>query len=708
METFTGMKKLIIAEKPSVAKTIAKALGIDQPHDGYLENDRWVVTWCYGHMLKIKEDPRFQKWRKEDLPLIPEKWEYEPVESSKDQLLIIYQLIERKDISSLVCATDAGREGELIFRLVYNQSKTKKSAERMWTSSLEEGAIRDAFNDLRPDSDYDDLYASALARSHADWLVGINATRFYTLYYGQSHPSEGGYSVGRVQTPTLNMVVSRDREIENFRVTKQWSIVKSFDGWKVESERFKDQQLAEQWLSRTEGAPFVVKEVVRTDRKQSPPLLYSLTTLQQDANRRYGMSAAQVLDVVQKLYERKMLTYPRTDSNYITSDMKPTVMAIANLLYDEFLPGRKPEGINRIADDSKVSDHYAIIPTLYYAKNMYGEEFAEDEKKILYLVRNRLMIALSPWCEYQETNVSGEAGGLAFTASGRVETRSGWRELDRLLLKSVQKDTNIFPSDIDSGRSYEALETQMTNRDTRPPAPYTESTLLGAMDRAGAEDMPDDVERKGIGTSATRAGIIENLIRRGYMTRVKRKTTTCLQSTEKGRTLIDMVEDKLKDVKTTAAWEWRLKDIEKGKDSMESFQEGIGLEMHELIQSQAETIEALANSTQTVVGQCPWCGSSVIDRGLRCECTNRDCMGVLYKKSRFFDDHYLSDNEVKLLFAGKQIKMTRTSKKTGKKYQAMYSLRRQRDPDADNNYYSFDMEFINKGPGGGRKTGGGR
>lgn len=684
------MKKLVIAEKPSVAATIAKALSVGGKKDGCYENEKWIVTWCRGHMLEIKTDERYAKWNREDLPIIPGHWQYEPIEENKNQLLVIYSLIRRDDVSVIVCATDAGREGELIFRLVYNASGTKKPIQRMWTSSLEEDAVRQAFEDLRDGHDYDNLYASALARSRADWLVGINATRFYSLYYGGPQQAGGIYSVGRVQTPTLNMIVTRDREIENFTSLLQQAVVKSFGTWALESMKFTDEKEAETCFNKVKDCPVRITSVERKDRKQSPPLLYSLTTLQQDANRRYGMSASHVLDVMQGLYEKKYLTYPRTDSNYITSDMKGTVMKIASSLYSHFLPGMKPHGIDRIADDSKVSDHYAVIPTMHYVKNMDSESFSPDEAKILYLVRCRLMIALSPWCEYSETSVKAECEGYEFSSSGRSEKVAGWRELDRTLLKSTQRETNVYPANIAAGQSYMAENTEMVNRDTKPPQHYTENTLLGAMDRAGAEDMPEDTERKGIGTSATRAGIIETLLKRGFIERQKKKNQSWLISTQKGRNLIDMVDDKLKDVKTTARWEWRLKDIEEGKDNTATFEKDISDEMAELIRTQASFVEEAGKSAKVVVGVCPWCGSPVIDQGLVCKCSNEECGGTLFKKNRYFGDRALSDKELKLLFSGKKIKRTRVSASSGKKYEAMFSLKKEK---GERQYYDFAQDF---------------
>lgn len=692
-------KKLVIAEKPSVAQMIAKVLNATKKGDGYLEGEEYIVTWCFGHLLKIKEDEANAKWTLEGLPIIPARWEYEAIDNAtaKKQLYKIHELIRRDDVVSLVCATDAGREGELIFRLVYNSSGTKKKTERLWISSLEEPTIKEGFNHLRDDKEFDNLYKSALSRSHADWIVGVNATRYYTLGYGEDRTP---MSVGRVQTPTLNMIVKRQEEIDSFKKEKRWVIVKDFGSWKLESDKISKEEEAVEALKKTEKKPVVITKLEKENKKNYPPLLYSLTTLQQDANRFFSLSAQETLDLMQSLYEKRILSYPRTDSSYITSDMEESFTKIVYRLRDRFLPELKVSWVKRLVDNSKVSDHYAVILTNQGCSDLRFSNCTQNELKILKLVVARMLSAVSPVYEWEETKVEALTEGILFKASGRKELVGGWKATERILFKKPESEGNIFPSDIAVNAQYTGDKTRLEERESKPPLPYTENTLLGAMDRAGSEDMPDDAERKGIGTSATRAGIIERLLTVGYIERRKLKPSSkvfYLFPTDKGKRLIELVSPRLKDVKTTADWEWRLKDIEKGMGDCNLFLSDISNEISETVVVDEELLEHEKDRGAIVLGRCPVCGSPVVEHMYYAACTNEECKMQLYKKSNILFGHTLTIEEMKDLFHGKKVKLRLKSKSKGNFYTALVSLKKENNNNS--RYYYFDFEFENKAKG---------
>ena len=682
------MKKLVIAEKPSVAQTIAKALGISGKGNGCIEGDDYVVTWCFGHMLRIKDDERYRKWDIADLPIVPQRWEYEPIQSSAAQLRTVESLIRRSDISSIVCATDAGREGELIFRLVYNDSKTRKPAERLWISSLEEASIKEGFRHLKPSSEYDRLYNAALGRSWADWLVGINATRFYSVVFRS--PDGRPLTVGRVQTPTLQMIVDREKQIKEFVAKDSYQVAKLFGGWVLQSGKYGTEDEARKAQAATEGKAVTITSIEEKDRKQSPPLLYSLTGLQQDANRVLGFSAEHTLQIAQQLYEKKMLSYPRTDAEYITADMEGTFADIIKKLTPVFYPGLEFAGTKRLVDDSKVSDHYALMLTRHFADTVRKtgtEGFGPDEKAVIKLVGKRMMQAVSPWHEWHETKVAGVSEDVEFTGTGRREIRPGWTAIgkkaetqEKAAGKEKEKETEAceFPPDMGIGSVYMPLSSEIRKRTTAPPKPYTEDTLLGAMEKAGSKDMPDDAERKGLGTSATRAAIIEGLVDKGYITKVrKKKGAPILAATDKAYYLLGIVEPALKDAKLTAEWEWRLKSIEKGKDELGTFLSGIESLVRKLIDEGRESPEAMAADEQKAgvyIGLCPFCGSPVIARERTIECSNPDCGSKLWRNSRSLSGHDITDDEAKKLFAGEWVPMKLYSEKKRKHYTAAVAL----------------------------------
>lgn len=691
------MKKLIIAEKPSVGKGIAKALGCTENGDGYMEGHDYVISWCVGHLIANvnpeEYDPELKKWNVETLPIIPEKWKFKVVPSTAQQYNILRMLMERDDISSLVEATDAGREGELIFRLVYNFAHCKKPFERLWISSLEERAIKEGMANLKPSCEYDNLYRAAMYRSSADWLYGINGTRLYTL---TTDISEKVVSVGRVQTPTLKMIVDRQKEIDNFKVTPRWVVQKNFGTWALETDFFTDKVKANECLASTREQDSTITKLETQKKKQSPPLLFSLTTLSQEANKRLGLTAQETLDIMQKLYEMKILTYPRTDSNYITSDMDQTflktVKNIAALMYHDI--GRYD--VKRNINNDKVSDHHAVILTESFAAHCNTDKLSSKEVNLVYIVAARMIAACSAWMEWEETKVEADCKGYVFTGSGRKILVEGWREVMTEMLKSKIASTNEFPSDIAKGKSYKEKEISIQTRDTKPPYPYTEDTLLGAMDKAGAKEMDNEVERKGLGTSATRASIIEILIKRGYVTRKKKY----LVPTIIGIKLIDTVPDKIKNVDTTVEWENKLLDIEKGRsEDANKFLELIKGEVRELCKG-AVAVNRVSRGP-IAVGKCPFCGEDVMFKGKMATC--KGCETKLWTMPKILGGHELDEAKIKKLFAGERILESIYSKTKAKWYRAHVSI----DTDKVNKgeFYDLKIEFdvMPAGGTGGKK-----
>ena len=679
-------KRLVIAEKPSVAQTVAKALGVTEKSDGYLESNEYIVTWCFGHMLTIEDDPSKKRWTMEDLPIIPEEFRYVPIQDSRKQLNLISNLMRRSDVSSIVCATDAGREGELIFRLVYNwcekETGKHKDAERLWVSSLEEDSIRKGFQELKPSSEYDKLYASALARNQADWLVGINATRFYSLAFDS--PDGKPMTVGRVQTPTLEMIVERHREATEFVSVQSFMVQRDFGGWTLSTKKMETEEEAKKVLSDTEGKPSVIMKIKETDRKEAPPLLYSLTALQMDTNRTYGYSADDTLKIAQKLYERKMLSYPRTDAEYLTSDMEEPFRQIVKPLSELIYPELEFVGTKRIIDDSKVTDHYALILTRHCIRTMQKDGmavFSNGETNVIRLVAKRMLQAVSPWHEWHETKVTAETEGIEFTGTGRKEKKAGFTAIGKKKQQDTgekKKEQNLLPDDIAEGKSYMPMSEEVKTINSQPPKEYTEETLLAAMEKAGNKDMPEDAERRGLGTSATRASIIENLVSHGYVIKQKRaKGAPLLIPTDKAQYLMNIVSPGLKDVKMTADWECRLMMIQKGKDTGPAFMNDIEMSVRNLIE------EGLKNAGGDVgkkkgkgeyIGICPSCGSPVMLFPKYAACQNRECGARLWRESGITKERPLTNDEMRQLFRGKTVAKKLHSAKKNKDYCGYISL----------------------------------
>ena len=573
--------RLVITEKPSVASAIAKVIGAKERKDGYFQGGGYLVSWCVGHLVELAMpqayDEKYGKWRKEDLPILPKKWKYQIYQSTKKQFQTLKSLMARKDVTELCCATDAGREGELIFRLVYHQVGCRKPFRRLWISSMEDSAIREGFQNLKPSSEYDALYNAALCRERADWIIGINASRLYSCLYDST------LNVGRVVTPTLAMLVEREEAIKAFVPELFYTVQLQADAIRASSKRFSDKADAEVLAAKCREDHQVRVDSIETKEKtEKPPLLYDLTSLQRDANKVLGFSAQQTLDILQSLYEKKLVTYPRTDSRFLTEDMAPSLpelvyQAAAALDY----AGNIPVHAGHVINNAKVTDHHAVIPTreLNSAK---VAELPKAEAEILKLVAVRFMAAAGDPCRYEETAIKLSCAGETFTVKGKTILQSGWKEIVEHFYPAKEKDAEALPR-VQEGMVIPLVKAEVKDGKTKPPQHFTEGSLLHAMETAGAEDIPDDVERKGLGTPATRAGIIEKLIQRGFAVRSGDKKTKILLPTEKGVSLVTVVPEKLKSPMMTAEWEQKLLQMEQQSYDSACFMEEISAFVRELV-----------------------------------------------------------------------------------------------------------------------------
>lgn len=597
--------KLVIAEKPSVAQSLAKVIGANQKKDGYLEGNGYIVSWCVGHLIELANpehyDEKYKKWRKEELPIFPAPFSYQVTASTKKQYQVLKDLMKRSDVDSLVEATDAGREGELIFRLVYKQAGCKKPFERLRISSMEDKAIKEGFENLSPSADYDDLYEAALCRERADWLVGINATRFFSTVYGQT------LNVGRVMTPTLAMIVEREAEIKGFKPENFYTVQMLVSGVAVTSKRFKTKQEAEGLAQKVNAADKAkISKMETTTKSEKPPLLYDLTSLQRDANKYYGFTAQQTLDYTQSLYEKKLVTYPRTDSRYLTDDMDDSTARLCCLMKDKYRYTKMvPISTKQVLNSSKVSDHHAIIPTENVSDADYSE-IPSGEQKILGLVTARLLSSVGDSAEITEYALEVECAGEVFKAKSKCITSPGWHLLEDWILGKKQDDgeddsgkkddggshgiLEILEADaslLSEGRELPARDPKVKEGKTTPKKRFTEDSLFSAMESAGAKDMPDEVERKGLGTPATRAGVIEKLVRIGFVERQGSKKTKYLVPTEKGTSLITVMPEQIQSASMTTEWEQKLLEVEKRDIASEDFM----AEIKDMIVDLIETYE---------------------------------------------------------------------------------------------------------------------
>ena len=652
--------ELVIAEKPSVAQSIAAVLGATQRKDGYLEGNEYLVSWCVGHLVELAQPESYEeawkKWSYESLPIIPQEWQHEVKSDTKAQYQILKKLIHDDRVDAVVCATDAGREGELIFRLTYNMAGCRKPMKRLWISSMEESAIRDGFHNLRPGSDYDNLYHSALCRQEADWLVGINGTRLFTVLYGGK-----ALKVGRVQTPTLAMLVDRESKIMNFKKEAYYMAHIMGNGLDAVSEHISDKTEADRIAETCENGQALVTSVVKEEKWVAPPKLYDLTTLQRDANRLFGFTAKQTLEYTQSLYEKKLVTYPRTDSQYLSDDMEGTAKNVIEAIFNSLLFEQNimfnPD-IKRILNSKKVTDHHAIIPTMEIIKQDL-KAIPESEMKILSLCANRLLCATGEKHIYNSTKAVITCNNTVFKVSGKEVWKNGWKEFEDFFKnsyktaedKSDAEEEKKLP-ELREGMMIAVEQTKVSEHFTQPPKHYTEDSLLSAMERAGVEDMGDEVERKGLGTPATRADIIEKLVKDGFVKREKKQ----MIPTEDGMKLITILPDVVKSPKLTADWENELTLVSKGEVAAEQFMSGIEAMVTDLVKTyhsvsdEQKAMFGTGKGEQEVLGKCPKCGADVVKGKFGAYCTGKCGMNV--GKALGVT---LSDTQVKSLLQGKKI-----------------------------------------------------
>ena len=562
--------KLVIAEKPSVAISIAKVIGANKKKDGYYEGNGYRVSWCVGHIIQMANpdayDEKYAKWNMADLPIIPSDYKYEVAKATKKQFNILKKLMNDKEVDTVINACDAGREGESIFRLVYNQVNCKKKMKRLWISSMEDSAIKEGFDNLTDGKDYDNLFESAQARAIADWLVGMNISRLYSCLYQQN------YSVGRVQTPTLAMIVKRDDEIANYQKEKYYTVELSMNGFTLSTDRIDDEVAAEQLISLV-GDKIEITDVIQKEKITKPDLPFDLTTLQRECNKYFGYSAKQTLDYAQSLYEKKLITYPRTDSRCLTEDM--IVSTVNNILgKNDFDTGR----IKTVFNSKKVTDHHAIIPTISSLKEDVSE-LPPSEAKVYFLISDKFHASVGYPLIENITKIVAEFDGFEFTSSGKVIKDEGFTKYLNEYKSQNNEDTEL--PDVIVGGVISIEDKEIKEKFTQPPKHFTEDTLLKSMEIAGNDALEKgvEVERKGLGTPATRAGIIENLIFKGFVERDKKN----LVATHKGISLVTIVSDSFKSAETTAKWEMELSDIAQGKSSKLEFLEEIENEIKEVV-----------------------------------------------------------------------------------------------------------------------------
>lgn len=652
--------ELVIAEKPSVAQSIAAVLGATQRKDGYLEGNEYLVSWCVGHLVELAQPESYEeawkKWSYDNLPIIPQEWQHEVKSDTKAQYQILKKLMHDDRVDAVVCATDAGREGELIFRLTYNMAGCRKPMKRLWISSMEESAIRDGFHNLRPGSDYDNLYHSALCRQEADWLVGINGTRLFTVLYGGK-----ALKVDRVQTPTLAMLVDRESKIMNFKKEAYYMAHIMGNGLDAVSEHISDKTEAGRIAGACENGQALVTSVVKEEKWVAPPKLYDLTTLQRDANRLFGFTAKQTLEYTQSLYEKKLVTYPRTDSQYLSDDMEGTAKNVIEAIFNSLLFEQNimfnPD-IKRILNSKKVTDHHAIIPTMEIIKQDL-KAIPESEMKILSLCANRLLCATGEKHIYNSTKAEITCNNTVFKVSGKEVWKNGWKEFEDFFKnsykttedKSDTEEEKKLP-ELREGMTIAVEQTRVSEHFTQPPKHYTEDSLLSAMERAGAEDMGDEVERKGLDTPATRADIIEKLVKDGFVKREKKQ----MIPTEDGMKLITILPDVVKSPKLTADWENELTLVSKGEVAAEQFMSGIEAMVSDLVKTyhsvsdEQKAMFGAGRGGQEVLGKCPKCGADVVKGKFGAYCTGK--CGMNFGKALGVT---LSDSQVKSLLGGKKI-----------------------------------------------------
>ena len=688
--------RLVIAEKPSVAASIAAALGVKEKKDGYIEGGGYLISWCVGHLVELADaaayGEQYKKWSYESLPILPEEWQYTVAADKGKQFKTLKELMHRADVDEVVNACDAGREGELIFRFVYDVAKCNKPMRRLWISSMEDAAIKAGFADLKDGRDYDALYASALCRAKADWIIGINATRLFSCLYHKT------LNVGRVQTPTLKMLVERGEAISHFKKEKYYHVRLDLSGAEAASERISDKPGADTLKAACEAETAVCVSLTKEKKTTAPPKLFDLTSLQREANKIYGYTAKQTLDLAQTLYEKRLLTYPRTDSAFLTDDMGETAAKTVTMLSGKlpFMEGAEfTPDVSRTLDSSKVSDHHAIIPTMELAKTDPAA-LPESERNILTLAGARLIFAAAEPHIFEAVTAVFSCAGTEFTARGKTVLAGGWKELERRYRATLKgkpdpedmEEENTLP-ELSEGQTFESPTAKVTEHFTTPPKPHSEATLLSAMERAGNGDTDPDAERRGLGTPATRAAVIEKLVKGGFAERKGKQ----LIPTKNGNSLICILPDILTSPQLTAEWENNLTQIAKGAADPGEFLSGIEAMARELVQTHAAALDGkkdLFREEKPSVGKCPRCGSPVHEGKKNYYCSNKECAFVMWKNDRFFEERktaFSAKIAAALLKSGKANVKKLYSPKTGKTYDGTIVL-----ADTGGKYVNYRIE----------------
>ena len=664
------LTRLIVTEKPSVAMRYAAVLGVKGRQDGYLEGRGYLISWCFGHLWGLADadayDPKYKKWNQSDLPILPTTWQYQLLPGSQKQMALLRRLMDRADVTEIVNACDPGREGELIFRNVYNLAQCTKPMLRLWVSSMEDEAIREGFAHLRPGLAFNGVYEAALCRAQADWLVGINATRLFSTAYHRT------LVIGRVISPTLSMVVNREQEIARHKPETFYRVCLTCEGVVFQSEKM-DQAQAEALAAQCAGQTAVVEELRETEQVRTAPALLDLTALQRLANKQLGYTAQQTLDYAQSLYEKKPLTYPRTDSRYLTEDMAGGVPELAQLCA-AIAEEDPPEAIleKQVCCNGKVTDHTALLPTRS-AGAADLSVLPTPELKLLQLVAHQVLLAVSPPWVRKETEVTLSCCGACFTAKGTVTTHPGWRKYQPQEEKTMPLLTHGQELSVDHAEVKEGV--------TKPPAHYTEASLLAAMEQAGRQDQPEDAQRRGIGTAATRAGILERLVSQGFVQRVNGKDgqAATLIPAQSGSALAAILPEPLRSPQLTAQWEWSLQKIEDGLLEPEAFLSEVQEMVTGLVSefTPVEDAEYLFPSNRPVVGTCPRCGREVTESPKGFFCENPRCRFALWRDNRFFTNKQFALTKEKaraLLQHGEVFAEHLYSEKTGSYYDATIVL----------------------------------
>ena len=692
--------QLVIAEKPSVAQSIAAVLGAKEKKDGYIEGGGYLVSWCVGHLVGLAQadayGEQYKKWSYEALPILPHEWQYTVAADKGKQFKILKDLMHRGDVSEVVNACDAGREGELIFRFVYEVAKCNKPMRRLWISSMEDDAIRQGFASLKDGNEYDALFASALCRAKADWIIGINATRLFSCLYGKT------LNVGRVQTPTLKMLADRDAAITSFQKEKYYHVRLALDGAEAASGKLPAAEEAETLKTACEISQAVCVSVTREKKTAAPPKLFDLTSLQREANKIYGYTAKQTLDLAQALYEKRLLTYPRTDSQFLTDDMGDTATNTAALLCGKlpFMQGADftPQ-IARTLDSKKVSDHHAIIPTMELAKTDLSA-LPESERNILTLAGARLLFAAAEPHTFEAVTAVFSCADTEFTARGKTVLCAGWKDLERRYRATLKAKPDPEDGDGENtlppfaeGQTFERPAARVTEHDTTPPKPHTEASLLSAMERAGNAETDPDAERRGLGTPATRAAVIEKLVSAGFAERKGKQ----LLPTKDGNNLVCVLPDTLTSPQLTAEWENALTQIAKRVADPEGFMQGIEEMTRVLVETYSAVLDDkkdLFREEKPVLGKCPRCGGDVYEGKKNYYCGNRDCAFVMWKNDRFFEERktaFTPKIAAALLKSGKANVKKLYSPKTGKTYDGTVLL-----ADTGGKYVNYRIELPKK------------